>query len=290
MKRSIMKLIRLFQLLGICLAAATAIAQNGKPLFNNPIGIQGYTYRDSWHDPIAVLDSIKGLGITEYEGGVIRGYTAEQTRKLFEERGIKIVSTGTSFEALTDSLRLQQLVTTAKALGATYVMCAWIPHQKEFNQQDADKAISVFNRAGKVLRDNELTFCYHIHGYEFYPHENGTLFDYMANKMEARYVSFEIDILWAYFGGQDPAKLILQYGDRMKLMHLKDLQKGVKGNLTGLTAVEHDVALGTGQLNIPEILKAAKKVGIKHYFIEDESPKHPEQIPVTIKYLRSLKE
>ena len=60
-------------------------------------------------------------------------------------------------------------------------------------------------------------------------------------------------------------------------------------DLTGLTAVEHDVALGTGQLNIPEILKAAKKVGIKHYFIEDESPKHPEQIPVTIKYLRSLK-
>jgi len=278
-----------FAALLFCLSCASTNTPGGAPLFTNPIGIQGYTYRDSWKDPIAVLDTIKSLGITEYEGGVIRGYTAEQTRKLLEERGIRLVSTGTGFEALADSIKLQQLITTAKALGATYVMCAWIPHKAAFNLQDADSAIAVFNHAGKILHDNGLTFCYHIHGYEFYPHENGTLFDYMARKMDPRYVSFEIDILWAYFGGQDPAKLIRQYGERMKLMHLKDLQQGVKGNLTGLTAVEHDVALGTGQLNIPEILKAAKKAGIKHYFIEDESPKHPAQIPVTIKYLRSLK-
>jgi sugar phosphate isomerase/epimerase len=281
-----MKYSRLIFLLQFLLLTIRVSGQ--QKLFPDPIGIQGYTYRDSWHDPIAVLDTIKNLGITEYEGGVLRGYTAEQTRKLFEERGIKIVSTGTGFEALTDSLKLQQLITTAKALGASYVMCAWIPHQKEFSLKDADHAIAVFNNAGKILRKNGLTFCYHIHGYEFHPHEDGTLFDYMAKKMDPEYVSFEIDILWAYFGGQDPAKLILKYADRMKLMHLKDLQKGVKGNLTGLTAVEHDVALGTGQLNIPEILKAAKKAGIKHYFIEDESPKHPVQIPITIKYLRSL--
>lgn len=285
-----MKLFRLYLLLGIIFSVEACVVQKGTPLFTNPIGIQGYTYRDSWNNPIAVLDTIKNLGITEYEGGVIRGYTAEQTRRLFEERGIRIVSTGTGFEALEDSMRLQQLITTAKTLGATYVMCAWIPHKAEFNLQDADRAIAVFNKAGKVLRQNNLTFCYHIHGYEFYPHAEGTLFDYMANRMDAKDVSFEIDILWAFFGGQDPAKLILKYGDRMKLMHLKDLQKGVKGNLTGLTAVEHDVALGTGQLNIPEILKAARKVGVKHYFIEDESPKHAEQIPLTIEYLRSLKQ
>ncbi len=273
----------------LCLACAT-VNQPGTPLFTNPIGIQGYTYRDSWKDPIAVLDTIKSLGITEYEGGVIRGYTAEQTRKLFEERGIRIVSTGTGFEALADSIKLQELITTAKALGATYVMCAWIPHKAAFNLQDADNAIAVFNKAGKLLLENGLTFCYHIHGYEFYPHASGTLFDYMAKHMDSKYVSFEIDILWAYFGGQDPARLIRQYANRMKLMHMKDLQKGVQGNLTGLTAIEHDVALGTGQLNIPEILKAAQKAGIRHYFIEDESPNHPRQIPVTINYLRSLKQ
>ena len=37
-----------------------------------------------------------------------------------------------------------------------------------------------------------------------------------------------------------------------------------------------------------KILKAAKAVGVKHYFIEDESPSHAAQIPVTIAYIKSL--
>ena len=86
------------------------------------------------------------------------------------------------------------------------------------------------------------------------------------------YVSFEMDIMWIYFGGGDPAGLLKKYGNRWKLMHLKDLRKGTPKDLTGLTAEENDVPLGTGELNIPEILKEAKKAGIKHYFIEDESP------------------
>jgi hypothetical protein len=39
---------------------------------------------------------------------------------------------------------------------------------------------------------------------------------------------------------------------------------------------------------VPEVIKAAKKVGVQHYFIEDESPDHAAQIPATIKYLKSL--
>ncbi len=104
------------------------------------------------------------------------------------------------------------------------------------------------------------------------------------------YVSFEMDIMWIHFGGGDPAALLKKYGDRWKLMHLKDLKKGTPKDLTGLTPEENDVPLGTGELNIPEILKAAKAVGIEHYFIEDESNHVMEQVPQSIKYLRSLKE
>jgi hypothetical protein len=36
-------------------------------------------------------------------------------------------------------------------------------------------------------------------------------------------------------------------------------------------------------------MKAAKEIGIKHYFIEDESSRALEQVPESIAYLRSLK-
>jgi sugar phosphate isomerase/epimerase len=97
-------------------------------------------------------------------------------------------------------------------------------------------------------------------------------------------------MLWAFHGGQDPVKLLNKYGSRWKLMHLKDLRKGVKGDLTGNTPTTNDVVLGTGQLDVPAILKTAKKVGVKHYFIEDESPIWYKQVPQTMSYLKSLKE
>jgi sugar phosphate isomerase/epimerase len=105
---------------------------------------------------------------------------------------------------------------------------------------------------------------------------------------DPKYVSFEMDMMWTFHGGADPAKLLYKYKDRWKLMHLKDIRKGIANDLTGGTDTKNDVALGTGQINIPEVLKAAKSVGIKHYFIEDESGNHAAQIPVTIAYLKSL--
>ena len=57
----------------------------------------------------------------------------------------------------------------------------------------------------------------------------------------------------------------------------------------GGTDPNNDVVLGTGQMDWPKILKAAKKSGVKHYFIEDESASAPEQIPQTLKFLETVK-
>jgi sugar phosphate isomerase/epimerase len=72
-------------------------------------------------------------------------------------------------------------------------------------------------------------------------------------------------------------------------MHVKDLKKGIKGDLTGHTDVTNDVTLGTGQMDLAAILKAAKKANVKWYFVEDESPTSAEQIPQSLKYLEQLK-
>jgi len=213
----------------------------------------------------------------------------EEFKKLCDARGISIPSSGAGFEQLQKSP--DSVAMRAKAYGSQYVMCAWVPHQKgAFNINDAKKAVEVFNSAGKVLKEHGLTLCYHAHGYEFQPYNNGTLLDYIIENTNPEYVSFEMDIMWIHFGGGDPAGLLKKYGNRWKLMHLKDLRKGTAKDLTGGTAEENDVPLGTGELNIPEILKAAKKAGVQHYFIEDESPNVMQQIPQSIKYLKSLKE
>ncbi len=83
-------------------------------------------------------------------------------------------------------------------------------------------------------------------------------------------------------------RLLGKYPGRWDLMHLKDLKLGVAtGSLTGQTDVENDVALGTGQMDWPAILAAARRAGVKHYVIEDESSASVTQIPQSLKYLAS---
>jgi len=271
----------------ILFCSETVLAQ--KPLYTFPFGVQTYTFRRSiGNDPAKTLDTIKSMGFTEIEGGGGR-IAPEDFKKLCDEKGITIPSTGADYGQLVKSP--DSVVMRAKALGSQYVMCAWIPHDDGvFTLENAKKAVEDFNKAGKYLKDNGLVLCYHAHGYEFQPYEDGTLLDYIFKNTNPEYVSFEMDIFWIQFGGGDPVALLKKYGDRWKLMHLKDMRKGIKKDLTGGTSQENDVAFGTGQVDIPAILKEAKKIGIKHYFIEDESSNIIAQLPVSIAYLKSLKE
>jgi len=261
-----------------------------KSLYTAPLGVQTYTFRRSiGTDPAKVLDTIKMMGFTEIEGGGSGRMTPEEFKKLCDERKISIPSTGANYDQLVRAP--DSVVLRAKALGCKYVMCAWIPHDDGvLTFENAKKAAEDFNKAGKILKKNGLIFCYHAHGYEFQPYENGTLLDYIFKNTNPEYVSFEMDIFWIQFGGGNPAALLKKYGNRWKLVHLKDMRKGIKKDLTGQTSTENDVAFGTGELDIPSILKEAKKIGIKHYFIEDESSNIIEQLPISIAYLKSLKE
>lgn len=272
------------------LCAGPLLAQKkGSPLFPQTPGMQTYTYRDVFKtDPATGLDRIKALGITDLECGLFTGKTAEESRKMLDERGMKCSSFGGGYDQLLT--KLDEVGRNAKTMGAEYIMLAWIRRGNEFTLDQAKEAVTNFNRIGKELKEKYgLTFCYHNHGYEFVKHEDGTLFDYLVKNTDPSYVSFELDLLWAKFPGADPAALLTKYGSRFKLMHLKDLRKGVEGNLSGGTPVENDVTLGTGQVDLPAVLKAAHNAGVKHYYIEDESPSYAAQVPQSMAYLKSLR-
>lgn len=269
----------------LCLQGST------QKLYTYPIGVQTYTFRN--HFPkegvVKTLDLIKEMGFTEIESSGANGVTTEEFKKLCDERNLSIPSTGGDFDELAKDP--MAVVKRAKILGAKFVMCAWIPHKRgEFSLDDAKKAIAVFESAGKILKENGLTLCYHDHGYEFHQFEDGTLLDYMIKNSNPAYLSFEMNVLWTIHGGgaDMPVKLLKKYPGRFKLMHVKDLKKGVKGDLTGGTPAENDVAVGMGQGNWKAIIKLAKKTGIEHCFIEDESEKELVNIPLSIAYLKKL--
>jgi sugar phosphate isomerase/epimerase len=272
--------------------SAIAIELNGD--FKGPLGLQLYSLRDSLKTDVpGSLDKAKAFGFTiaETYSGMPGGDAAAQKAAL-AERGITPISGHFSYDTLKKDLGAA--VEAAKTLGLKYAGVAWIPHEVgSFGEEDVKRAVADFHTFGEAFKAAGIQFFYHVHGYEFRPVTEGgteTFFDILARETKPDLVSFEMDVFWVFLPGADPAALLKKYPNRWALMHVKDMRKGARrGVYTGKAPLTDDVAVGTGQINWPEVLKAAQDAGVKYYFIEDESPTVLEQIPQTLKYLKDVK-
>lgn len=271
-------------LVGLLLSGLVALAQ--KPA---PVGLQLYSFRNQFaKDVPGTMAKVKQMGFREAEIAGTYGLSLADFRKLLDQYNIKAISIGASFENL--DMNVPRVIAEAKALGAKYVVCTWIPHAGDaFTVQDADRAIDVFNTAGKLLAGEGLTLCYHNHGYEFQTYKDGTFFDYLAENLDPKSVSFEMDVFWVKSPGYDPVALLQKYPKRFLLMHLKDRKPGTPDSQNGHSDVESNVTLGQGDVGIAAIMKQAKKSGVKHFFIEDESSRSMEQMPGSLAFLSGLK-
>lgn len=253
-----------------------------------PVGLELYSLRAQFaKDVPGTMKKVKAMGFREVEVAGTYGLSVAEFRKLLDANGIKAISTGSDFKRLQENP--QAVADEAKALGARYVVCAWVPHNgDDFTIEDAKKAVDVFNKAGKVLKENGLQFCYHAHGYEFRPYEQGTLFDYMVANMNPEYANFEMDIFWVKHPGQDPVALLKKYPNRFPLSHLKDRKPGTPGNQNGEADVETNVVLGAGDVGVAAFMKAAPQYGVKYHFIEDEASRAEERLPKSVAFLRKV--
>lgn len=264
------------------------IAAFGVSLNAQEIGLQLYSLRNQFKTDVpGTLKIINDWGITNVEGGGTYGLSMDEFQGLLKKNNLDVVSVGAGYDDLKDG-KVDKIIENANAFGAKYVMCAWISHEgNKFDIEKTKEATEVFNTAGKKLKEAGITLAYHAHGYEFRPYEDGTLFDYMAKNAE--HFAFEMDVYWVKHGGEDPLALLNRYPDKFVLLHLKDMEHGVKGNDTGHEDVETNVVLGTGQVDIAGVVKRSKELGfVKYMFIEDECSRVVEQVPQSLEFLAGL--
>jgi sugar phosphate isomerase/epimerase len=242
---------RIFSFSGLTLTAIallTGCATNGVGTgssFKGPVGLQLYSLRHQFaKDVPGTLTRVHDYGLKYVELAGTYNLSIDEFNRLLAERQLKAISGHFPFDRY--SADPEGVARDAKALGLQFAGCAWIPHQGAFDLAEARHAAAVFNRAGEVLARHGIKFFYHIHGYEFQPHDGGTLFDLIMAETNPAWVHYQMDVFWVVHPGQDPVQLLEKYGQRFVSMHLKDMKKGVQGDLTGKSDVNNDVALGTG--------------------------------------------
>jgi sugar phosphate isomerase/epimerase len=257
--------------------------------FNAPMGVQLWSFRkQATPDPVAMLKMVRNMGITHVETAGLYGMTADSLNRALSSVGLRATSMHAGYDEFKKNPA--KIIADAKALGAQYVGIAWYPHQGAFTEANARQAIADFNTFGKQMRDAGLTFFYHNHGYEPVPFGDGTLLDLIIRETDPNLVKFEMDVLWTFLPNVDPAALIRKYPGRFKLMHIKDMMPGLpRGSLSGGLSEAQKAVIGQGQVNWAEVMAAAKKDGLEHYYLEDESTDPVGNVPKSISYLEGLK-
>ena len=259
-----------------------------KSPLNGPIGLQLWSLRESLpKDLSGSLAKVRAMGFREVEGAGLWKHTAPELRAALDAAGLRCTSQHMGLDRLRDDL--PGALAEARTLGATTIVCPWIPHKEAFTQEDALKAAEVFNRAGKAASDEGLRLGYHTHGYENVPSPDGTLFDTLAIAADPKLVHFQVDVFHVYHGGMDPVALMKKYKGRVRSLHLKDIKKGYPRETgKGTATADADVPVGTGQIDWPTVLRAAMKAGAVEYYIEDESTDPLTHIPQSVAYLQGL--
>lgn len=274
-------------------AAGAAGGQEAiKTALNAPLGLQLWSLREALPKDLAgTLAKVRAMGFREVEGAGLWKHTVTELRAALDKAGLRCQSAHMGFERLRDDL--PGAIAEAKAVGATWIVCPWIAHddKKGFTREDALKSAEAFNRFGKAAKEAGLQFAYHLHGYEFVPSTEGTLFDTLIGATDASLVQIQVDVFHAFLGGADPAAIIDRYAPRVTSLHLKDLKKGfpVKAG-TAVAPAEADVPVGTGQVDMPAVLRAAMKAKTAIYYLEDESAQPLVNIPKSVAWLKAFRD
>ncbi len=230
-------------------------------------GIQLYSVaKDLQRDFAGTLSRLRAMGYTEVEFAGFGNRTAKDVRAALDAAGMTCRSAHYSVPELQD---LDHTMTFAKEVGIQYMICAF-PRAVQANcptpgewKWNAD----FLNTVGTQAKKAGLTVGYHNHNIEFLKTGGRTGLEDLMQRTDPAAVTFELDCGWAAAAGVDPVGLLAAYPGRFRLLHVKDIRRGMKLN----TTLQMDPAeVGKGTLDWMKVLSAAAAAGVQQYYVELE--------------------
>ncbi|HEY9165768.1 MAG TPA: TIM barrel protein [Candidatus Kryptonia bacterium] len=214
------------------------------------IGLQLYSVRK------AIVDGFEGtmkkvadtgyLGIESYT--LPENLSLDRAAKVFRDLDLKVFSMHSELP-VGDARDLALKMADAYKCD-TLVYHGWPEGDKYKNEANIKLMVDVHDEIAAFLKKNGLRYGLHNHWWDFEKNDDGIVpFYYLLEHLDND-VFFEIDTYWAKVAGQDPTKIIQDFGKRAPLLHIKDgpAVHGEKGY--------EQVPAGKGVLDFPSIVKA----------------------------------
>jgi sugar phosphate isomerase/epimerase len=284
-------------------AASAAFWKSASPLMADPLGLplglQLYSVRELLpKDFEGTLRQLAAIGFHDVEAAGFYGHSAGDVKQIMDRVGLHCVSAHYPMAQLQSNL--EEIIRFGKELGLEYIVCSSPMLRDSSNSHSFRSAMEAmtlddwrwnaeqFNPIAERVHAEGIQFGYHNHFTEF-RRQNGVLpYDELLRLTDPVKVTMEMDCGWVIVGGQSPVDYLTRHPKRFSMLHVKDFKLGAKESESQLPP---PTALGKGSIDYGPIFKAAKKAGIRHYFVEQEQfdMAPMEELKVDADYVHNLK-
>ena len=247
-------------------------------------GVQLYSIRDDMEaNPMATLKALAEMGykFVEHANYIDRkfyGWSATEFKKVLTDLGMNMPSGHTVLgkqhwdEDKKDFTDLwKYTIEDAATVGQSFVISPWLDASWRDTEDNLKKYMDVFNKSGELCKKSGMKFGYHNHDFEFsQKFGDKTVYDLILQNTNPDVVMQQLDIGNMVNGGGEAKQVIGQYPGRFQSMHVKD-EIEAKVVEEGGHKFESTI-LGTGLINVKEVIDLGKKSGgTVHFIIEQES-------------------
>jgi sugar phosphate isomerase/epimerase len=223
--------------------------------------LQLYTLRDLTAKDFA--GTMKQVAAVGYQFVETAGYgnlrNAKEARKALDDAGLKACSGHFGIDLLEKNL--DQVLTDAQTLEIDTVVCPFLPEERRKDAAGYKATADLLDEVGLRLHQHGIVLAYHNHAFEFDRFDGKYGLDILFDNTERHLVVAEIDVYWVKYAGIEPAEYINKLGDRVRLLHLKDMAPG---------AEKRFAPVGTGVIDFKPILAAAEKHNVRWGIVEQD--------------------
>jgi sugar phosphate isomerase/epimerase len=265
-------------------ALSLASAQLQADPLGMPIGCQTYPVRDALGKDIpGTLKQLAKIGYKTIEmcspPGYERGgyapflkYKASELRGIIKDAGLGCESCHYNIGELKNNL--DERIAFAKELGLKQMILASLGMRREATMSDWMKACDDLNKIGEQTLKAGLQTGFHNHAGEFEKIDGVLIYDQMLGKLDPKLVKmqFQVSVINLGFAAAD---YMNKYPGRFISLHLQDWSSTEK----------KQVPVGKGIVEWQKLFAAAKKGGVKNYFVELPM----DQLEPSFQYLHQLK-
>lgn len=253
-------------LLAMGTATIPSFAASGRDTAKLPIGVQMYSLRNdgTFEDQLKAVDA---AGITAIEIYGSTDLTAQQYKKMLDDKGLTVTSAHVSLDTLRGDM--QSVVDFNKTIGNHVLVMPYIGLDQRPADETGWQAFGI-ELAGlaDALDAQGMQFVYHNHNFEMVEYNGRTALEILMDAAGPK-VMLELDVSWAQRAGQNPSALLTKFKDRLFAIHAKD--NGTAGDPN--SGASGFVSVGSGTVNWMEVLPAAYSGGVKWYIIEHDNAK-----------------